>query len=123
MRTVGSVEGELNIVVQIDEKENGGPRKFLVTKDGDQEQHKSLGADEESSGDPEVLARFLAWAKGKYPAERYMLVIWGHAWRFAFLRDGSGALDFTKLSGALESTNDGYSRPHRGVRFLRRELD
>lgn len=106
MKAVGSGP-HLNIVVQIDQKpEAGGPLRFRVAK-SDITDQAVLQKGQGSSGDPNVLESFLHWAKKEYPAERYLLVIWGHAWRFAFERDGKDALDFTKLANVLQNTNAG----------------
>ena len=107
MKAVGSMDGVLNIVVQIDHRpEAGQPERFKVMMGGTQD-GELLPQGQGSSGDPYVLEYFLRWAKDKYPADHYLLVIWGHAWRFAFERDGKDALDFTTPSNVLQNTNTG----------------
>jgi len=31
-----------------------------------------------NAGDPKVLVEFIRWAKARYPADHYMVVLWGH---------------------------------------------
>lgn len=99
MMKIGS-DDRLNIVVQIDQKPAvGQPVRFKVVKGGMVDQKFLANG---SSGDPDVLEAFLQWARTSYPARKYLLVIWGHAWKFAFERDGKDSLDFTKLGDVLE---------------------
>jgi len=110
MEAVGSKDGVLNIVVQIDRKAKaGGPQRYFIKneKEGGRKKVGKIPDGQGSSGDPHVLEYFMTWAKDAYPAKHYLLVVWGHAYKFAFDRDGLDALDFTKLSGVLERTNKG----------------
>jgi hypothetical protein len=99
MQDVGSNEN-LNIVVQIDRK--SGPERLFIRKDGPT--HYPVPAGQGSTGDQDVLENFLGWVKStkEFQAKNYLLVIWGHAYRLAFGRDGHDAMEFPKLSGALE---------------------
>jgi hypothetical protein len=107
MQEVGSHDGILNVVVQIDRKpSDGSPERFKVTQTGPTSV-APVTLDGGSSGDTSVLEDFLRWARDEYPGDHYLLVIWGHAWRFAFLRDGTDALDFTKMSDALQNVYQG----------------
>ena len=104
MQSVGSKSGVLNIVVQIDQKpEAGGPKRYFVAK-GQLRDVGPIPPGEGSSGDPVVLENFLSWAKTNYRATHYLLVLWGHAYRLAFNRDGNDALDFPKLARTLQKT-------------------
>jgi len=107
MQAVGSRDGVLNIVVQIDQPEKrGGAQRFKVTKNG-RADVQPLPDGQGSSGDPHVLEYFLRWAKKKYPADHYLLVLWGHAYDLAFNRDPNDpeGLDFPMLSDVLRRTN------------------
>jgi hypothetical protein len=109
MKAVGSKAGVLNIVVQIDQKiEKGGPQRLFIEK-GRAVPDDLIPQGEGSSGDQRVLADFLKWAKTKYPAEQYMLVLWGHAYRLAFNRNPKDpdGLDFPILAAVLDETNVG----------------
>jgi Clostripain family len=102
-----SVGTKVNVVVQIDRKmKDGGPERFKIKKNG-KEDEVAFPDSDGSAADPDVLASFLLEAKAQYPAKYYMLVIWGHAWRFAFERNGKDSLDFTKLANVLGATNGG----------------
>lgn len=92
MAKVGS-NNELNIVAQFDRDGNLGTRRFYVTKDGgyDKDVIQELG--QTNMGDPKVLEDFLIWGIKKYPAEHYMLVLWGH---------GNGCLGENISSQTLE---------------------
>ena len=107
MRSVGSDADTLAVVVQIDDKTIGAPRRYFVEKDQLVEQDTEGG--ESTTGDPEILLKFMSWAAKSAPAQHYALVLWGHAYRFAFGYDGSnpnpaGApLDFRTLAEVLEA--------------------
>lgn len=89
MEFVGSDE-DLNIVVQIDLPETGGvpwttARRYWVEQDGNANQIGStLLADlgELDMSRPDNLTSFLQWAGATYPADRTLVVLWGHgeAW-------------------------------------------
>jgi hypothetical protein len=102
MQAVGS-DRDLAIVVQIDDRVVRAPQRFYVEKDHLKKFNVPGG--EHSTGDKEVLRDFLKWARATYPARRYLLVIWGHAYWYAFDRDGTAggnALDFNKLSEVIQ---------------------
>jgi hypothetical protein len=106
MSAVGSHDGVLNIVVQIDQPKNkGGAERFKVTNNG-QTPREQLPDGQGNSGDPHVLEHFLLWAKKNYPADHFLLVLWGHAYDLAFNRDPQDpeGLDFPKLSAVLQKT-------------------
>jgi hypothetical protein len=82
----------VNVVVQLDriggkntDDSWGETRRFLLREGLKPTRSNSLtGFNEESNmGDPATLASFVTWTRERYPAERYMLVIWSHGdgWR------------------------------------------
>ncbi len=88
MEKVGS-NNYFNIVVQFGrikgyDSSNGdwsGVRRYYITKDDDSniinsQVIENLG--EVDMGDYKTLVDFAKWAKKKYPAKKYMLVIWNH---------------------------------------------
>ena len=101
MESVGS-GNLLDIVVQIDRPT--GPERFYIEPGGGRKSFL-LSAGSGSSGDGAVLREFLAWAQDAYPAEHYLLVIWGHAYRLAFGRDERDAMEFPKLARVLEQVH------------------
>lgn len=74
MRRVGSTD-DVNLVVQFDNAGRHGTERYRVLRDGD-DVVESLG--ETDSGDPNVLLDFIGWARARYPADRYALVLWNH---------------------------------------------
>jgi hypothetical protein len=94
----------LNIVVQIDQKLDqatglGGPQRYVIRKG----KRQLLPRPPDLGSGPGVLEDFVSWAKDKYEARRYLLVLWGHAYRLAFNRapqDPAG-LDFPELADVL----------------------
>lgn len=74
MREVGST-ADVNVLVQFDNAETEGTRRFRVLKGGN-DLVQTLG--ETDSGDPNVLLDFVKWAQAGYPAERYALILWNH---------------------------------------------
>jgi hypothetical protein len=99
----------LHIVVQIDRKQErgDGPRRYYIN--GKREDQGAIPDSDAGSG-PTLLAGFLTWAR-QYPADNYLLVLWGHAYRLAFDRDPKDpeGLDFPKLADVLQSTFEDQS--------------
>ncbi len=103
MEMVGSTK-DVNIVVQMDripysalnklglgiyddDSNNNwtGTRRYYITQDmGPNIINSTLEMDlgEKNMGDPETLKDFAQWAIQKYPAQRYMLVLWNHGGGF-----------------------------------------
>lgn len=123
METLGS-DANINMVVQFDRgpglpATNGDwqdTRRFLVTKDDNKQLISSpvlqnLG--EVDMGTPEALTDFIKWTVARYPADRYVLVLWNHGagWRSRaaasrgiIFDDSSGSyLTMGELEQALEA--------------------
>jgi hypothetical protein len=75
MRAVGST-ADVNIVAEFDNAGNRGTNRYHIQRGGEDEEVESPG--ETDSGDPAVLVGFVEWAVGKFPADRYALVLWNH---------------------------------------------
>ncbi|MBI4801324.1 MAG: hypothetical protein HY796_02260 [Elusimicrobia bacterium] len=88
MEMIGS-SGKVNIVVQMGRIEGydstdgdwKGVRRYLIKKDSDTKKISSpvvedLG--EADMGDWRNVPAFTNWAKAKYPAKKYMLIMWNH---------------------------------------------
>lgn len=73
MQEVGSSE-RLHLIVQFDSERNGTTR-YRVEKGALATIETIPGV---NTGDPKVLADFIAWASQKYPARRYLVDIWNH---------------------------------------------
>ncbi len=74
VQTVGSNDN-LNVVVLYDGIKNGDS-EYLYIKKNDSETVKKIG--EVNTGDPNTLIDFIDFSAKKYPAEKYMLVLWNH---------------------------------------------
>ncbi|RLG65640.1 hypothetical protein DRO02_01425 [archaeon] len=82
---IGSTKN-VRIVVQFDrsgaESEYGGwstCKRYLVTKGLSPSPNTALcDLGEVDMGDPNVLLDFMLWAVEKYPADRYILILWNH---------------------------------------------
>jgi cysteine peptidase C11 family protein len=89
-------DSHVNVVIQLDRKQlakSAGPtdenwsetRRFLMRQGLRATRSDSLQdfSEESNMGDPATLAEFVNWARKKFPAERYMLIIWSHGdgWR------------------------------------------
>ncbi|MCD6383928.1 MAG: hypothetical protein J7L88_05650, partial [Thermoplasmata archaeon] len=92
MEEVGSTE-EVNIVVEMDRHDkydtsNGdwkGTRIYYVVKDNDKNKISSemlVDLNETNMGDPQVLVDFVRFSVERYPAKKYMLVLWDHGGAF-----------------------------------------
>jgi len=81
----GSMESEIEIVVQLDRWEFVDTQETIRyhIKDGEIEEIKRLG--ETNSGDPKVLKRFIEESAKAYPSQKLAVVIWSH---------GTGVDDF-----------------------------
>ncbi len=89
MEMMGSVEGEVIIVSQVDRFRGGysgdgnwdSTRRYLVTYDDDLNNVGSellMDLGEKNMGDANTLADFLTWAITTFPADRYMLIMSDH---------------------------------------------
>lgn len=102
MRNVGSDEN-LTILAQVDDSTVGFPRRYEVLKDELVPQKFSGDSAPIDMASARVLTDFLEWGFS-HDAERYLLILWGHAYRFAFGFDASGdgdGLDYQRLSTVL----------------------
>lgn len=93
MEAVGSLPGEIEVVVQVDraaghDRSHGdwqGTRRYHVTRSRDPRRIRSrLLADlgETNTGDPAVLEEFLDFGISSFPAQACALILWNHGWGF-----------------------------------------
>jgi hypothetical protein len=127
MQFVGS-GGSLNIFVQVHLGSDVIPRRGRITA-GMPAGIDALAAVPEAEADPDrghAIESFIEWslAKSNYKSSDYtMLVLWGHAYDFAFGRapksDGTiDALDFAELSQVLERLQARYGAAGRRLDIL-----
>jgi len=74
MQTIGSNDN-FNVIVMYDGQKDGDS-EYLYIKKNDPETVKKIG--EVNTGDPNTLIDFIDFSAKKYPAEKYMLVLWNH---------------------------------------------
>ncbi|MEF3280479.1 MAG: hypothetical protein K6357_05885 [Elusimicrobiota bacterium] len=113
MERIGSND-KLNIIVELgrmngqsgDTQDDGnwiGVRRLLIKKDNDTKKitspilYSKTGANVYDMGDYKKVIDFVKWTKKKFPAKRYMLILWDH---------GTGWLDPKKKE---EAANKGIS--------------
>ncbi|MDD2805610.1 MAG: clostripain-related cysteine peptidase [Elusimicrobiales bacterium] len=88
LETVGSTD-KVNVLVEAGRMEgydasNGdwrGTRRYLVKKDGDTAVIGSTLLEDigkTDMGDPGNIAAFGRWGKSRYPAKRYLFIVWNH---------------------------------------------
>ncbi|MCJ8344875.1 clostripain-related cysteine peptidase, partial [bacterium] len=140
METVGSSK-DVNIVVQldrIDEKDfhpsQAGSdfigegnwsktRRYYVTKDKNPNKIQSQVLEEIDSvdmGDPKSLSDFAKFSVDKYPAEKYMLVIWNHGagWPGIAYDDESGnGISMPQLLNSIEDISNHLNETQKGTKL------
>ncbi len=99
----------VNVVVQIDRPWPGYAERYCIKKGGSEfcepvQGKKDTGepVNLRNIGDPAVFKAFLDWAQSRYPADHYLLVLWGHAYGLGFGRDHGNALTMAELADALQ---------------------
>ena len=107
------VNDHARVVVQINRAWPDAPQRYQIrptkSKD-DQRQHWRVGESVQvgsdingaDMGDWRTLSRFLRWSVDRYPAQHYLLVLWGHAYGLGFGRDHNDPLTLADLRTALE---------------------
>ena len=100
-----------NVIVQMNRSWPNTPQFYEVSRSADD---PLLGTSklaptkpepygEEETPSPEGdLKRFVSWAKEKYPAKYYFLVLWGHAYGLGFGRSHNKSITMSGLRECLE---------------------
>ncbi|HNW45283.1 MAG TPA: clostripain-related cysteine peptidase [Elusimicrobiales bacterium] len=117
MERIGSGK-KFNVVVQLgrtpgEDASDGdwsGVRRYYMLQDKDQKKINSpmlenLGMAD--MGDYRELVKFVNWGKQKYPAEKYLLIVWNHGagWPgISFDGDTGNYITTPQLAGALAAT-------------------
>ncbi|MDX2029121.1 MAG: clostripain-related cysteine peptidase [Blastocatellia bacterium] len=87
IKKVGS-NSDLNIIAQLDTRGIGRTFRFRLRDDRYTIEEDRIWQDEEiNTGDPKELTKFITWGVEKFPADHYMLVIWGHGQGWELARD------------------------------------
>jgi hypothetical protein len=80
MESVGSTEG-MNVIVELGQMSSNRLTRYFVTRDTDTARISSrvLGnAEAVDMGDPASVKEFVLWAESRYPARKFMLILWDH---------------------------------------------
>lgn len=99
MQKVGSLGPHDNLHIFVELHQKAGDPAFRFKVGEALEELTSMGG----VGNKTVLIDFLRWVTGRRPDDRYMLVLWGHAYRFGFGRFDDDLLMLDELTGALEN--------------------
>ena len=107
LKSVGSTE-KVNIIALTDEQGEGNSKlcqvKLRSVNETPLNQMDSSYGNELNMGDNATLENFVIWSMKNYPADRYVLVIWGHGkgWR-GIAPDGGDYLTMEELDSALNN--------------------
>jgi Clostripain family len=115
LQKVGTTDS-MNVLVEIDRRWPGFPQLYRIWKDRSEQlldEDKPTGAiphnnearaeKNMSTGNPAPLREFLEFSRKYAPAERYLLVLWGHSFGLGFGRDHGDALTLKELADALST--------------------
>jgi hypothetical protein len=99
MQKVGSVKGKLHVVAQLARRRFKTPIRFYIRQGRRDPVSRPQGP--KDTGNPQVLASYLDWARRTCPADRYMLILWGHSFGLGFGRNYGNALTIGELGTVL----------------------
>jgi hypothetical protein len=101
------VNDNATVVVQINRAWPDTPQRYRIrprrSREGVSEQVDRGEVVSADMGDPRTLSDFLHWAVAGYPAQQYLLVLWGHSYGLGFGRDHNDPLTLVDLKKALRS--------------------
>ena len=92
----------LNIVVQVDRRRYKDPARFVIEPRSGRRRLVSLPRRQRNAGEARVLENFLNWTTSHYPARKYLLVLWGHAFGLGFGEERGNALTVWELAAVLK---------------------
>jgi hypothetical protein len=80
MKKVGSIHGKLNLLAQLDTRSSSQTFRYRLRDETTRLEEDVIPPvlPEINTGDPAELTAFIKWGRDNYPAERYLLVLWGH---------------------------------------------
>jgi hypothetical protein len=105
LKSIGSTD-DVNIIALTDEKgENNTKLSYIELRSTNETSLKELDpgyADELNMGDNVTLENFAIWSMDNYPADRYVLILWGHGegWK-GVAQDRGDYLTMQELDTAL----------------------
>lgn len=88
IKKVGS-NSELNVIAQLDTRGIGRTFRFRLRDERYTIEEDRIWQIESeiNTGDPQELTQFITWGAEKFPADHYMLVIWGHGQGWELAKD------------------------------------
>jgi hypothetical protein len=93
---------DLNVLVQIDRRWPGYAERYVVENGISTQREPKYGEKNINSGKPEVLRDFVAWGRTMFPADYFLLVLWGHSFGLGFGRDHGDALTLPEIAASLD---------------------
>ncbi len=110
---------DINVVVQMDRFWPALGQRYRISRDGtelvqgnvsdppEKDSTKAMpppraAAPELDMGSGRTLEDYFEWVLAHYPADRYALVLWGHAYGLGFGRDHGDPMKLTELRKAIE---------------------
>ena len=112
LEKVGTTDdSKLNVLVQIDRKWPGYAERYCIRGENKSDICDVMKDQKNDSGDPEVLRAFVRWGRTMFPADSYLLVLWGHNYGLGFGRDHGDALTLRELAAALNRQELGIPIP------------
>ena len=94
-----TIGDDVAVVVQINRAWPKQPQRYRISSAGSRLERANVP--DENMGDGATLLNFLTWAEGAYPADKFFLILWGHAYGLGFGRDHGDALTLGELTDAL----------------------
>lgn len=76
MKAAGGSSESMHVTVMVDGAKDGDSKYMHFGTDSEIDDTVALG--EIDSGDYKEVVKFVKWASEKYPAEKYMLILWNH---------------------------------------------
>ena len=112
MKAVGSTE-RVHLVAFVD-RESTHRANYYYIRRGDSENLQEL--DSVNSGDGQTLLNFISFAKQRYPAERYALILWNHGGGWRISNKGIGE-DWANQKDLIEIPELANALSQAGVHF------
>jgi Clostripain family len=94
-----TIGDDIAVVVQINRAWPKQPQRYRISSGGSHLEVPNVP--DENMGDGTTLLNFLTWAAGAYPADKFFLILWGHAYGLGFGRDHGDGLTLSELTATL----------------------
>ncbi|MBI3422154.1 MAG: hypothetical protein HY011_04400 [Acidobacteria bacterium] len=105
MKKVGSLDGKLNLLAQLDTRSSSQTFRYRLHDETTRLKEDVVETlPEINTGDPAELTAFLCWGQKNYPANHYLVVLWGHGNGWQQLTDPHRAAGLTTNSFVTHET-------------------